>query len=320
MAIREIRLEELDPQAFIEQKVREIFAMVGEGSAINTLSGGVDSSAATMLGHLALGNRLKTVFIDNGIMRQGEPEQVYSTFRSLGIPIELIGEQARFYNALRGKIEPNDKRKAISVTFCEVFGVLVRQSRARFVLQGTNYADVKISRSGLQPQHNVFSQLGIDTEAEYHFKVIEPLVQLKKPAVRLVAKTLGLPEAIYNRQPFPGPALAIRVMGEATPEEIELLRRATAIVEEMLEPLKPAQCSAILHTDRTLGLKDGQRRFDRIIEVTCFQTDDFITAIPTEIPYTLQIALAERITREIPQVVKVVQNITPKPPATMEPG
>ena len=213
MEIKEIRTADLNPEEFIEQKVNEIAATVGDGLAINAMSGGVDSSTVTMLGHRALGDRLKTYFIQNGLMRQGELEQVVALFAKLGVHIELLDAQEEFFSALKGITDPEEKREAITQTFYkDVFGQLVRESGAKHLLQGTILTDVDETIAGIKRQHNVFEQLGIDPEKSFGYKIIEPLVQIRKDGVRKVAEALGLPESLYNRMPFPGPALSARVI------------------------------------------------------------------------------------------------------------
>jgi GMP synthase (glutamine-hydrolysing) len=319
MMIQEIRAEDLDPSEFIAQKVEEISSIVGGDLAINALSGGVDSSVVTMLGHMALGERLKTYFIDNGLMRDGEPERVASTFERLGIRVEVIDAKERFFEALRGIRDPEEKREAITRAFYrDVFGELVRKSGIRYLLQGTNYTDVEETVAGVKRQHNVLEQLGIDSERMYGYRVIEPLIQLRKPAIRKLAKALGLPEEIWGRPPFPGPALAARIIGEVTPERVDIVRRATRIVEEELSSGRPFQCLAILHEDKVTGVRAGRREYGWQIEVRCWDSEDATTASPTRLPYETLYRLAERITGEIPGVVSVTYNITKKPPSTIE--
>lgn len=319
MSITEIKPENLDAGEFIARQVEAIAATVGGDLAINALSGGVDSSTVTMLGHRALGDHLLTYFVDNGIMRQGEPERVVSLFRSLGVPVRLVDARQQFFDALRGVADPEEKREAITRTFYKtVFGRLVKESGARFLLQGTILTDVEETVAGIKRQHNILAQLGMDTEEMYGYRVVEPLIQLRKPAVRMVARALGLPEAITDRPPFPGPALAARVIGEVTPERVGIVRAATAIVEEELAGSGAFQYLAILHEDRVTGLRDGKRDFGLQIEVRCWDSEDARTGSPTRLPHETLARLAERITAEVPGVVSVTYNITRKPPSTIE--
>lgn len=317
--IEELKSAELDAENFIEEEAGRISAAVGRGVAINALSGGVDSSAVTMLGHKALGGRLKTYFIDNGIMRKDEPARITELFKSLGVPIEVVDARKDFFAALKGVTDPEEKREAITQTFYKkVFGKLVRDSGARHLLQGTILTDIDETVAGIKRQHNVFEQLGIDPEKAFGYKILEPLVRLRKDGVRKVASALGLPESVYNRIPFPGPALAARVIGEVTPERIETVRQATAITEEVLAGVKCFQYLAILHQDRVTGMRDGRRDFGMQIEIRCWDSVDARHAKPTRISFDLLEKLAGRITGEVSGVVSVTYNIAAKPPSTIE--
>lgn len=319
MEIKEIKTGELDPDKFIEEKVKDISSKVGDNYAINALSGGVDSSVVTMLGHKALGDKLKTYFIDNGLMREGEPEYVVTIFKNLGINVEIIDAKKVFFDALKNVTDPEEKREAVTSSFYKnVFGTLVKNSGAKYLFQGTILTDIDETVAGIKRQHNVFEQLGIDPEEAFGYKILEPLVQLRKPAVREVAKALGLSEEIYNRPPFPGPALAARVIGEVSPEKIETVRKATVIVEEELKNSGAFQYLAILHEDRVTGMRDGNRDFGSQIEIRCWESEDARTGTPTRLPYDTLDRLAERITTEVPKVVSVTYNITKKPPSTIE--
>ncbi len=319
MKIAEIKAKDLNPKKFIAQQIKEISSLVDNGLAINALSGGVDSSTVTMLGHKALGRRLKTYFIDNGLMRQDEPQRIVSLFKGLGVVVEIINAQKQFFKALKGITDPEQKREAVTQTFYkDVFGKLVRESRAKYLLQGTILTDVDETVAGIKRQHNVFAQLGIDPKKAFGYKIIEPLVQLRKDGVRKVAAALELPKVMYNRMPFPGPALSARVIGEATPERIRIVRLATRITEEELEGIHAFQYMAILHQDRVTGMRDGKRDFGLQIEIRCWDSVDARIAKPTRLPYATLDKLAQRIVTGVPGVVSVTYNITPKPPSTME--
>jgi GMP synthase (glutamine-hydrolysing) len=319
MEIKEIRLEELDAERFISEKILEISSIVGEEVAINALSGGVDSSVVTLLGHRALGDRLKTYFIDNGLMREGEPEHIVSLFRDIGVSVVLVDARKSFFDALQGQTDPEEKREAITRAFYkDVFGKLVKETGAKYLLQGTNYTDVEETVAGIKRQHNIIEQLGIDPEETYGYKVVEPLIQLRKSAIRMISKALGLPEETYKRPPFPGPALAARVIGEVTLERVEVVRSATKIVEEELLNSGAFQYLAILHEDRVTGVREGKRDYGLQIEVRCWESEDAKVGSPTRLPYDVLDRLAERITTEVPGVVSVTYNITKKPPSTIE--
>ena len=317
--ITEIAVEELKTEDFISEKVKEIKNAVGNGTAINALSGGVDSSTVTMLGHRALGKNLKTVFVQNGLMRAGEPEQVVGFFRELGVTVKVVDARKEFFAALKGITDPEEKREAITQTFYKnVFGRLVKESGAKHLLQGTILTDIDETVAGIKRQHNVFEQLGIDPQEAFGYHIIEPLVQLRKDGVRRVGKALGLPIELFERIPFPGPALAARVIGEVTPERIETVRKATVIVERMLRDTGAFQYMAILHQDRVTGMRDGKRDFGRQIELRCWDSVDARTATPTRLSFDILEELAGEIVRDVPGVVSVTYNIAGKPPSTIE--
>jgi len=252
-------------------------------------------------------------------MRQGEPEAVVSLFRRLGVPVEIVDAQEKFFSALKGITDPEEKREAITQTFYrDVFAKLVKESGAKFLLQGTILTDIDETVAGIKRQHNVFEQLGINPQEAFGYKIIEPLVELRKDGVRMVAKELGLPKSLYNRMPFPGPALSARIIGEVTPERIRVIRLATAITEEALSECRAFQYMAILHQDRVTGIRDGKRDFGLQIEIRCWDSVDARVARPTRLPYEILEKLASRIVTELPGVVSVTYNITAKPPSTLE--
>ncbi|MBL7155822.1 MAG: ExsB family transcriptional regulator, partial [Candidatus Omnitrophica bacterium] len=178
--------------------------------------------------------------------------------------------------------------------------------------------DVEETVAGVKRQHNILEQLGIDTKKEYGYKVLEPVIELRKSGVRKVAKALGLPEEIYNRPPFPGPALATRIIGEVTPERVNLVKKATKIVEDELSSTKAFQYMAILHNDKVTGVRNGKRDYGFQIEVRCWDSHDAVTGSPTKLSFDILDKLAARLTEEVPGVVSVTYNITRKPPSTIE--
>jgi GMP synthase (glutamine-hydrolysing) len=273
----------------------------------------------TMIGHRALGRRLKTYFIENGIMREGESRRIASLFRSLGVKVRVVDARRQFFSALAGIEDPEQKREAITQTFYKtVFGPLVKESGARFLLQGTNYTDVEETVAGVKRQHNILAQLGIDTVKAFGYVVLEPIIQLRKPGVRRVARSLGLPREIWDRPPFPGPALAARIIGPVTPGRVAVVRAATAIVEEELAASGAFQYLAILHQDMVTGVRAGRRAFGMQVEVRCWESTDAVTATPTPLSFRKLERLAERITSEVDGVVSVTYNVTRKPPSTIE--
>ncbi len=308
----------MDERKFIEEKITEIKAIVGSERAISALSGGVDSSTCTVLAHRAMGSNLKVIFINDGLMREKEPEQVKKMFSDLGIKVDIIEAQDEFFRALKGKFDPEEKRKAFRTVFYTVFGREVLRNEAKFLVQGTIAADIIETKGGVKTQHNILEQIGIDPEKGFGFKAVEPLKDLFKPQVREVAKALGLPEMIYARMPFPGPGLATRVVGEVTPERVSLIRKATQIVEKEIESLKPFQAFAVLLSDKGTGVEEGKRRYGEIIIVRSVESKDAMTAEVTKVPWEILTKISKRITSEIPEVVRVAYEITPKPPATIE--
>lgn len=316
---KEITIKELNAESFIEEKVDMIRNAVGKGTAINALSGGVDSSVVTMLGHKALGKNLHTVFIENGLMRAGEPERVKAIFRDLGVDVEIIDARKEFLSALEGITDPEEKREAVTQTFYkDVFGRIVRESGAKHLLQGTILTDVDETVAGIKRQHNVFEQLGIDPQKAFGYQILEPLIQLRKDGVRAVGKACGLPSELFERIPFPGPALAARIIGKVTEERLETVRQATSIVEEELKGTGSFQYMAILHEDRVTGMVDGKREFGQQIEVRCWDSIDARTAEPTPLPFVVLSRLAEDIISQVPGIVSVTYNIASKPPSTIE--
>jgi len=317
--IKEISVQELDAESFIAEKIEDIRRAVGEGRAINALSGGVDSSTVTMLGHRALGSRLRTVFIENGLMRDGEAKRVVALFQQLGVTVEVVEAREQFFEALKGISDPEQKREAITQTFYKkVFGRLVKESGAKDLLQGTILTDVDETVAGIKRQHNVFEQLGIDPQAAFGYRILEPLVALRKDGVRKIGRALGLPAELFERIPFPGPALAARVIGEATLERIETVRKATAVVERLLSGSGAFQYLAILHEDKVTGMRDGKRQFGGQIEVRCWDSVDARTAAPTRLAFELLERLAREILADVPDIVSVTYNLASKPPSTIE--
>jgi len=309
----------MDCKKFVEEQIAHIKQTVGSAKAINALSGGVDSSLVTVLGHRALGNRLKTVFIDNALMREGEAQRVVKTFAKMNIPVELVDAQEEFLSALAGLTDPEEKRQAVTDTFySKVFSRLVKKSGAKFLLHGTILTDIEETVAGIKRQHNILAQLGIDTEASYGYTIIEPLKTLRKDGVREVAKYLDLPAEITQRIPFPGPALATRIVGEVTRERLNTIRKATAIVEEELADTKAFQYFAVLLNDRATGIRKNKREFGQIIVIRCVESTDARIAAVTELSWGKLHRICDRSITEIPDVNRCLYDLTPKPPATIE--
>jgi GMP synthase (glutamine-hydrolysing) len=306
-------------ERFAELRVREIKRRVKETRAINALSGGVDSSVVTVLGHRALGKQLRTVWIDTGQMREDEDKRVVATFEKLGVPVRVVRASSRFFEALKGAADPEKKRKKFRDTFYKVLGDEVRKWKADFLLQGTIKADILETQRGVKTQHNILEQIGLDPEKGYGFLVIEPIKSLFKPEVREVAKALGLPEHVHQAMPFPGPGLATRIVGEVTRRRVEVVRTACAIVENETRRFRPFQAFAVSLTDRATGLgPKGERAFGEIVVVRSVESKDAMTAGVTKLPWPTLMRIQRRICEEIPSVTKVLYDITPKPPSTIE--
>lgn len=303
---------------FISEQVEAIRREVNDKIAINALSGGVDSSVVTVLAHKAIGNQLKTIFVDNAIMREGEPQRVVKTFKDLGIPVEMVDARKQFLRALKGISDPEEKRQAITDTFYrDVFAKAVKRTKATFLLHGTILTDIEETVAGIKRQHNILAQIGIDPHKTYGYKVLEPLATLRKDGVRRVAGLLGLPESITKRIPFPGPALATRIVGEVTEERLATVRSATAIVEEELKDTGAFQYLAVLLNDYATGIRNDKREFGQIIVVRCIDSVDARKATVRELPWPTLHRITRRITA-IPGVNRCLYDLTPKPPATVE--
>jgi GMP synthase (glutamine-hydrolysing) len=256
--------------------------------------------------------------VDNSLMREGEPQRVVKQFSDMGIPVEINDARAVFLDALKGLTDPEEKRKAITETFySEVFGKLVRESGATHLLHGTILTDIEETVDGIKRQHNILEQLGIDPKEEFGYQVIEPLKTLRKDGVRAVARILGMPHDVCERIPFPGPALATRIVGEVTNERLDTVRRATAIVEEELGDTDAFQYLAVLLNDKATGIRDGRREFGQIIVVRCLHSVDARTATSVDLPWEKLHKICSRIT-SIPGVNRCLYDVTPKPPATIE--
>jgi GMP synthase (glutamine-hydrolysing) len=243
---------------------------------------------------------------------------VVKAFAAMGIPVRVVDARADFLKALKGLTDPEEKRNAVTKTFYStVFGRLVRETGAKFLLHGTILTDIEETVAGIKRQHNILSQLGIDPEKEYGYKVLEPLKTLRKDGVREVAKVLGMKPEITRRIPFPGPALATRVVGEVTEERLAVVRAATTIVEEELKDTGAFQYLAVLLNDRATGIVEGKREFGQIIVVRCLHSVDARTATSVDLPWEKLHRICKRITA-IKGVNRCLYDITPKPPATIE--
>jgi len=313
------------PASIIEEQVERIRLQVGDGKVICGLSGGVDSSVAALLVHRAVGDQLTCVFVDHGLMRKNEGEQVVAAFRDhFGVPLVHVAAEDRFLARLRGVSDPEAKRKAIGAEFIRVFEEeAAKLEGARYLVQGTLYSDVIESGGGtgaatIKSHHNVG---GLPEDLE--FELVEPLRALFKDEVRAVGAELGLPERLVWRQPFPGPGLAIRVVGgEATKERLEVLREADAILQDEIRRAglyrELWQSFCVLPDVRTVGVQGDERTYGHVVVIRAVTSDDAMTADWARLPYDLLEQIASRMINEIREVNRVVLDITSKPPGTIE--
>ncbi len=318
------------PAAFVEETVAHIRERVGDAGVIAGLSGGVDSAVAATLVHRAVGDRLTAIFVDHGLLREGEADQVIRTFRqTLHMRLVAVNAAEAFLADLQGVTDPEEKRRRIGHRFIRVFEAeaarLARERDIRFLVQGTLYPDVIESASSgdaahartIKTHHNVGG-----LPPDMRLELIEPLRYLFKDEVRAVGKALGLPDEIVWRHPFPGPGLAIRCIGEVTPERLARLRKADAIFLEELRNAglyrATAQAFAVLLPVRSVGVMGDYRTYAEVIALRAVTTDDFMTADWARLPDDLLARVSTRIVNEVPGVNRVVYDITSKPPGTIE--
>jgi len=301
----------VNAEKFIEEAIGEIKREVGNQRAIIALSGGVDSSVCAALAYRALGDRLYPVYVDTGLMRKGETENISKAFSYM--PLTIVDAKERFINALQGAIDPEEKRKAVGEAFIRIFEEVARNKQVGYLVQGTIYPDIIESEGDIKSHHNVG---GLPSVMEFN-GVVEPLKYLYKDEVRELARALKLPPEVSERMPFPGPGLAVRIIGEVTEEKLRVVREANAIVEQEVLTYNPWQTFAAL-LEKGTGVKGDVRVHGWIIAVRAVQSRDGMTADVLELPYDVLRQIASRITSELSDVARVVYDITPKPPATIE--
>jgi len=312
-------------ERFVEDAVRAIRGQVGDGRVLLGLSGGVDSSVVAALLHRAIGDRLDCVFVNHGLMRKGEPEEVERVFtRDFPVHLVAVDAEARFLRALKGVADPEQKRKIIGAEFIQVFAEEARKLGAlNFFAQGTIYPD--IIESGAMPGEGVIKSHhnvgGLPEDIQFD-GIVEPLKMLFKDEVRAVGRALSLPETMVARQPFPGPGLGVRVVGALTKEKIHIVREADFIFREELDKagLLPgiSQCFAVLTGVQSVGLRKNVRAYEHVVALRAVLTTDFMTADWVRIPYEVVARASERITAEVPGVGRVVLDVTRKPPGSIE--
>jgi GMP synthase (glutamine-hydrolysing) len=302
----------VDVERFIDEAIRRIRDASGKEKVVMALSGGVDSSVCAALAARAIGDALVPIYVDTGLMRKGETDLIRSLFPDIDLRIIDAGDE--FFEALKGITDPEEKRKAIGERFIRIFEREAKRTGATMLLQGTIYPDRVESEGGIKSHHNVG---GMPLDIEFA-GIIEPLADLYKDEVREVAGGLGLPAELQHRMPFPGPGLAVRILGEVTREKVAIVREANAIVEECLvEEFRPWQCFAALLGLGT-GMKGDARLHGWIVAVRAVDSRDGMTADPLLLPPETLTRMVSRITSEIPEVARVVYDVTPKPPATIE--
>ncbi|MDD5748049.1 MAG: glutamine-hydrolyzing GMP synthase [Actinomycetota bacterium] len=309
--------------SIIEEKVRQIKEQVGQEKVICGLSGGVDSSVAAVLVHKAAQDRLTCVFVDHGLLREGEAEEVIDTFgKHLEMNLVHIDARERFLMRLKGTLDPEEKRKAIGEEFIRVFEEVASKLKdTRFLVQGTLYPD--IIESGTKDAARIKSHHNVGGLPEnMRFELVEPLRELFKDEVRALGEELGLPEEIVWRQPFPGPGLAVRIVGEVTPERLEILRRADAIVNEEIKRANLYrdiwQSFAVLPCIRSVGVMGDGRTYAYPIVVRAVTSEDAMTADWAKIPFDVLERISSRIINEVHGVNRVTYDISSKPPSTIE--
>lgn len=300
---------------FIDKSVEEIRESIGNRKVIIGLSGGVDSSVSAILVNKAVGSNLVSVFVDTGLMRKNEGQQIRDLFEGrFHLNFRLVEAQQEFLDALKDVPDPEHKRRIIGHKFIEVFEREAEEEDAEVLVQGTIAPDWIETDGKIKSHHNVTLPHGMVLD------LVEPLRDLYKDEVRIVARELGLPPEISERMPFPGPGLAVRVLGEVTPERVEIVREADAIVKDELKKfgLDSWQTFAVLLEGKATGVKGDSREYGHLVGLRIVDSLDAMTANVKEVDWKILKKMAERITREVPGVTRVLYDLTDKPPATIE--
>jgi GMP synthase (glutamine-hydrolysing) len=338
------KLAEFNPKEFVEKQVKEIKKVVGGERALIAVSGGVDSTTSAVLTHRAMGKNLLCAILDDAFMREGEIERVADLLSQppLNLPMKVLNVQERFLREMKGLRDAEEKRKKFRETFYKVLSETAEKEGCKFLVQGTIQADIVETKGGVKTQHNVLEQIGISTKELYGFQVIEPVVSLYKGEVRKVARYLGVPTELSERQPFPGPALSVRVVGEIKPDKLEMLKKATVITEEKFAKHSPSQYFAaiidnlekqpdhfVVHIqeaairflnvpkqnlsvkvfeDKATGVEGGERRYGEIAAITARTPEGTVHQAPIKDLVTLQ----TKIITENPQFTRILYAIKEK--------
>lgn len=309
--------------SFVERAVEGIKHIVKDSRCIIGLSGGVDSSVTTILAAKAIGKNLTAVFVDHGFMREGEPEFIKNTFGKFDMDLVIVDEKKRFLEKIKGITDPEEKRKIIGEEFIRVFEEIAKKAEADYFLQGTIYPDriesgFRKHSEKIKTHHNVG---GLPTEIKFK-TIVEPLKDLYKDEVRRVAEKLGLPKELVWRQPFPGPGLAVRIIGEITEEKLNILKKADKIVTEEIEKRmvnnRPWQYFAVLTDSKSTGVKGDARAYGYTVAIRAVESKEAMTASFSKISYDILEKISTKITNEMLKVTRVVYDITHKPPSTIE--
>jgi GMP synthase (glutamine-hydrolysing) len=331
-------MQKFNPQEFVNKQAKEIKKAVGNNRALIAVSGGVDSTTSAALTYRAIGENLLCVILDDAFMREGEPERVTQILSSspLNLPVRILNVQDRFLNALKGMRDAEDKRKAFRDTFYKTLSETAEKEGCRFLVQGTIAADIVETTGGVKTQHNILAQIGIDPIQRYGYQVVEPVAALYKGQVREVARYLGIPSEMSERQPFPGPGLSVRVVGEIRSDKLNSLKKATTITEENLVKHQPEQyfaavidntekpqyCSLIriqettarflnvpmrsvavrVFQDKATGVKAGERRYGDIVTITVKTANGDVHQPPIKD----LVAIQENIVRENPSITRIL--------------
>ncbi len=312
------------PAHYVEDTVAALRRQIGNDKVLMALSGGVDSTVAATLLHRAIGNRLVCFFVDNGLLRKNEFETVLNTYRQMGLPVEGVDAKARFYEALRGVTDPEAKRKIIGRLFIEIFEEEARaHADCHWLGQGTIYPDVIESISVHGPSVTIKSHHNVGGLPEkLHLKIVEPLRMLFKDEVRRVGRELGIPADILHRHPFPGPGLGIRILGDITPEKVQLLQEVDAIYIEKLKEYslyeQVWQAGAILLPIQSVGVMGDERTYERTVALRAVNSTDGMTAEWSRLPYDFLADVSSTIVNRVKGINRVVYDISTKPPATIE--